>query len=48
LQVVSESLPETRHDFSVDLIVTPDGVIECDSPRRPSGLVWEDLDREKI
>src|SRR5256714_6151877 len=48
LQVVNESLPETDHDFSVDLIVTPDEVIECDSHRRPSGLVWEDLDREKI
>jgi 5-formyltetrahydrofolate cyclo-ligase len=48
LQVVNESLPETGHDFSVDLIVTPDEVIECDSPRRPSGLVWEDLGREKI
>jgi 5-formyltetrahydrofolate cyclo-ligase len=48
LQVVNESLPETGHDFSVDLVVTPDEVIECDSHRRPSGLVWEDLDREKI
>jgi 5-formyltetrahydrofolate cyclo-ligase len=48
LRVVNESLPETGHDFSVNLIVTPDEVIECDSPRRPSGLVWEDLDREKI
>ncbi len=48
LQVVDESLPETGHDFSVDLIVTPDEVIACDSPRRPAGLVWEDLDREKI
>jgi 5-formyltetrahydrofolate cyclo-ligase len=48
LQVVEEALPETGHDFSVDLIITPYEVIECDSPRRPSGLVWEDLDREKI
>jgi 5-formyltetrahydrofolate cyclo-ligase len=48
LQVVDESLPETGHDFSVDLIVTPDEVIECDPLRRPSGVVWEDLDREKI
>jgi 5-formyltetrahydrofolate cyclo-ligase len=48
LQVVDESLPETGHDFSVDLIVTPSEVIECGSPRRPSGIVWEDLDPEKI
>jgi 5-formyltetrahydrofolate cyclo-ligase len=48
LQVVEEPLPETGHDFRVDLIVTPDEVIECSSPRRPPGLVWEDLNREKI
>src|SRR2546423_8016595 len=42
LQVVDEPLPETGHDFSVDLIVTPEEVIECGSPRRPAGLVWED------
>jgi 5-formyltetrahydrofolate cyclo-ligase len=48
LQVVDEELPETEHDFSVDLIVTPDEVIECSPPRRPTGLVWEHLGEEKI
>lgn len=48
LQIVDGQLPETEHDFSVDLIVTPDEVIECGPPRRPSGLYWNHLDREKI
>ncbi|WP_217998125.1 5-formyltetrahydrofolate cyclo-ligase [Nocardia paucivorans] len=48
LQVIDEELPETEHDFSVDLVVTPDEVIECGSPRRPNGLIWKDLDQEKI
>lgn len=48
LQVLSEALPETEHDFSVDLIVTPDEVIECGPPRRPHGLYWEHLTTEKI
>lgn len=48
LQVVDEELPETDHDFSVDLIVTPDEAIECSPPRRPPGLLWEHLDEEKI
>jgi 5-formyltetrahydrofolate cyclo-ligase len=48
LQVVDEELPETEHDFSVDVIVTPDAVITCDSPRRPHGLIWTDLSPEKI
>lgn len=48
LQVVDDELPEAKHDFSVDLIVTPDEVIECEPPRRPSGLYWDSLTREKI
>ncbi|ASO21304.1 5-formyltetrahydrofolate cyclo-ligase [Actinoalloteichus hoggarensis] len=48
LQVVDEELPEAKHDFSVDLIVTPDEVIECGPPRRPAGLYWDSLSREKI
>ncbi len=48
LQVISEALPETEHDFSVNLIVTPDEVIECGPPRRPGGLYWEHLTAEKI
>lgn len=48
LQVVDAELPETDHDFSVDLIVTPNEIIECGPPRRPPGLVWEHLEQEKI
>lgn len=48
LQVVDWELPESEHDFSVDLIVTPDEVIPCHPPRRPDGLIWGDLSAEKI
>jgi 5-formyltetrahydrofolate cyclo-ligase len=48
LQVVDEPLPETEHDFRVDLIATPDEVIACASPRRPPGVMWEHLDLWKI
>jgi 5-formyltetrahydrofolate cyclo-ligase len=48
MQVVDEPLPETEHDFSVDLIVTPDEVIECGPSRRPSGLYWDHLTEDKI
>ncbi|MCK9872403.1 5-formyltetrahydrofolate cyclo-ligase [Nocardiopsis dassonvillei] len=48
LQVLDEPIPETGHDVSVDLIVTPDGVITCPPRRRPAGIVWEDLEEAKI
>jgi 5-formyltetrahydrofolate cyclo-ligase len=48
LQVLDEPLPETEHDFSVDLIVTPNQVIECGPARRPVGLYWDHLDPSKI
>ncbi|WP_235497574.1 MULTISPECIES: 5-formyltetrahydrofolate cyclo-ligase [unclassified Frankia] len=44
LQLVDDDLPETRHDFSVDLIVTPTRTLTCGPPRRPEGLYWPDLD----
>ncbi len=48
LQVVDEPLPETVHDFRVDLIATPDEVIWCGEPRRPPGILWEHLHQDKI
>lgn len=49
-QVLDERLPETGHDFRVDLIVTPEEVIRPGGRyrRRPVGIVWADLDEEKI
>src|SRR5207249_9349861 len=51
LQVVHEDLPETEHDFRVDLVVTPDNVVRCrqvSSGHRPPGIIWDHLDDEKI
>jgi 5-formyltetrahydrofolate cyclo-ligase len=48
IQVVDAELPETAHDFRVDLIVTADGVIRCPRTHRPPGILWDDLDAEKI
>lgn len=48
LQVVDGTLPETAHDFRVDLIVTPDQVIRARRSHRPTGILWNDLDDEKL
>ena len=48
LQLVDAELPETEHDFRVDLIVTPDEVIRCPTSPRPPGILWHHLDRDKI
>ncbi|WFE67086.1 hypothetical protein [Micromonospora sp. WMMD714] len=48
LQVVDGPLPESSHDFGLDLIITPDEVIECRRRQRPRGIYWESLSSEKI
>ncbi|NJC64683.1 5-formyltetrahydrofolate cyclo-ligase [Planosporangium flavigriseum] len=48
LQVVEDELPETEHDFRVDVIVTPDDVIECGSPMRPNGIMAGHLNAQKV
>jgi 5-formyltetrahydrofolate cyclo-ligase len=48
LQVLDEALPETAHDFRLDLIVTDEEVITCRRTRRPQGILWEHLDATKI
>jgi 5-formyltetrahydrofolate cyclo-ligase len=47
VQIAEDDLPETTHDFRVDLIVTPDRVIRCRRVRRPAGILWDHLDAAK-
>src|SRR5262245_3319119 len=52
LQVRSAGvIPLTGHDVPVDLVVTPERIIDCrprHGPRAPAGIHWEDLTEEKI
>jgi 5-formyltetrahydrofolate cyclo-ligase len=48
LQVLDEELPETEHDFRVDLVVTPEETIATPRRRRPPGILWGHLSEEKI
>jgi 5-formyltetrahydrofolate cyclo-ligase len=48
LQILAEPLPETDHDFRVDLVVTPDEIVRTPAPKRPRGVLWEHLDDAKI
>ena len=48
VQVLDEDLPETGHDFRVDLIVTPDEVIRTGVRRRPGRIDWSELDDEQL
>jgi len=47
LQLVDEPLPETEHDFRVDVIVTPTSVARTPRRRRPPGILWDHLDAKK-
>jgi 5-formyltetrahydrofolate cyclo-ligase len=48
LQLLTEALPETAHDFRLDLIVAGEEVIRCPRSRRPQGILWDHLDAAKI
>jgi 5-formyltetrahydrofolate cyclo-ligase len=45
------TIPMTGHDVPVDLVITPERIIDCRPRRRPRpapGICWEDLTEEKI
>ena len=48
LQLVDEELPETEHDFRVDIVVTSDEVVRTGTRRHSPGVIWEHLDDETI
>ncbi|MGW4730000.1 5-formyltetrahydrofolate cyclo-ligase [Streptomyces shenzhenensis] len=48
LQVIDRELPEAAHDFRVDLIITPERIIECPPHERPRGIIWDSLNPEMI
>jgi 5-formyltetrahydrofolate cyclo-ligase len=48
LQLLDDELPETAHDFRVDVVVTPDEVVRTGTRRRSPGIIWADLDDEAI
>ncbi len=51
LQVLGPgAIPVTGHDVRLDLIVTPDEVIEVvgQEPQRPGCIVWDDLTTDKV
>lgn len=50
LQVVDAGrIPMTAHDVPLDMIVTPDDVIDCARTRaRPAGVLWDRLPERKV
>lgn len=48
IQLLDEELPETAHDFRVDIVVTSDEVLRTDVRRRAPGIIWEHLEPETV
>lgn len=48
VQVLDEDLPETDHDFRVDLIITPDEVVRTGARRAPGRIDWDALSDDQI
>ena len=42
------AIPVTDHDVRLDLVVTPDRVLDCRADRPPARIRWEELTEEKI
>lgn len=48
LQIVEEA-PREEHDFTVDFIATPTGLLRTEGPRlRPGGVIWERLTERRL
>lgn len=48
LQLLDDELPETEHDFRVDVVVTADAAVATGRHSRPRGILWHHLAEEKI
>ncbi|UCF59910.1 MAG: 5-formyltetrahydrofolate cyclo-ligase [Anaerolineaceae bacterium] len=49
LQILDEPIPMLEHDIPVDILITPDEVVETDhSIPRPGGIYWHLLTEDKI
>jgi 5-formyltetrahydrofolate cyclo-ligase len=49
LQILDEPIPMQEHDIPVDILITPDEVVETGhSLSRPEGIYWHLLSEEKI
>ncbi|MCG1003825.1 MULTISPECIES: 5-formyltetrahydrofolate cyclo-ligase [Halobacterium] len=47
-QVVDDAVPTDDHDVPMDWIVTPERVVETDSPTgKPAGIEWDAVDAER-
>jgi len=49
-RIAAGEIPTTSHDIHVDVVVTPERVMECPRPRgyQPPRLRWHELTEEKI
>ena len=49
IQVVSYQIEMFIHDFPLDFIITPEGIIETEHTYpKPKGIYWDELNKEKI
>jgi 5-formyltetrahydrofolate cyclo-ligase len=48
LQVVEEEIPMTSHDVPLNMIITTKAVIETTKRDKPQGILWDELNEEKL
>jgi 5-formyltetrahydrofolate cyclo-ligase len=48
LQIIQNRVSRKNHDFAVDVILTPEGIVRCPpDKKRPKGIYWSELSEEK-
>jgi 5-formyltetrahydrofolate cyclo-ligase len=49
IQILRENLPMTSHDIPVNLIATPDAMVDVERAyKRPTGILWDHLEPSQI
>lgn len=46
--VAAGTIPTADHDIRLDLVVTPEGVVECPGGRGPALIRWDELTEQKV
>jgi 5-formyltetrahydrofolate cyclo-ligase len=48
IQVLDIDIPMTAHDVPIDYVVTRSEIVECERREKPNGILWNELDDDRL